>query len=86
MIQCHLDAYLLALAAITGSKTKIANDFKLIDAVMRATDSSHVRQHTHKQLSEITTQALLLSAKLLEAKKDLLTAAANAGIDVPLNA
>lgn len=47
---------------------EIENDLKVIDAVMRSTDSPHLGE----QFGDIAAQVLLLTAKLQEAKSQLL--------------
>ena len=72
IIRGYIEAYRLALAenqpAISAAQSRIENDLKVIDAVMRSTDSPHLGE----QFGDIAAQVLLLTAKLQEAKTQLL--------------
>jgi hypothetical protein len=80
IVQCHTEAYLVTLVAIGAAKCQIENDIKVIDAVMRSTDSPHIREFTRKQLNDITTQLVWLTAKLHEAKCQLLAIGTSVGV------
>ena len=80
IVQCHTDAYLLTLVAISAAKCQIENDIKVIDAAMRSTNSPHMREFTRKQLNDITTQLLWLTSKLHEAKSQLLALGTSVGV------
>ena len=80
IIRCYIEAYRSALAenrpAISAAQSQIENDLKVIDAVMRSTDSPHLRE----QFGDIAAQVLLLTAKLHEAKSQLLAVSRSVSI------
>jgi hypothetical protein len=84
LIQCHLDAYLLALAegkvAVEIRKVQIEKDIKVIESVMRSTESPHLREPFLQQLTEIRSQLALATLELTNAKRQLLGAAASTGV------
>jgi cob(I)alamin adenosyltransferase len=90
LIQCHLDAYLLALAeselAVEVGKVQIEKDIKVIESVMRSTESPHLRELFLQQLTEIGAQLALARLELTNVKRQLLVVAASTGVRHPKTA